>query len=158
MQPSDPLLFPLTCHWNRMLLLQLIVLSQTAKEITKLSPTTDQQPTFYQETQFPFHEKETFREREGERERSEMHRSMNFCKTENTLHGKVRDITLWFFSSVSSVEVSVLGLASAILVSPQFSGWLPGIETGFTCTSFCSGNDWDPTTAAERFISEDARG
>jgi len=87
-----------------------------------------------------------------------MHRLVIFCKTENTLLEKVRDITLWFLSSVSSVEVSVLGLASAILVSPQFSGWLPGIETGFTCTSFCSGNDWDPTTAAERFISEDARG
>ena len=75
-----------------------------------------------------------------------------------------RDITLWFLSSVSSVEVSVLGLASAIVDSPQFSRWPPDVETRrppdvetrIDCGSFCSDNAWDPTIATDRLVSEDA--
>lgn len=57
---------------------------------------------------------------------------------------------------MSSVEVSVLGLPSPTLVSPQFSRWLPSIVTGFDCDSFCSGNVWVRTTAEDRFTSEGA--
>lgn len=67
-----------------------------------------------------------------------------------------RVITLWFLSSVSSVDVSVIGLASAMLDSPQFSRWPLDTEIKFDWGSFCSGIDWDPTICDERFISEEA--
>lgn len=63
-------------------------------------------------------------------------------------------VTCWFLSSVSSVEVSVLGLASAILDSPQFFGWPLRTETKFDCSSFGSDSNWDPTIAANRLKSE----
>lgn len=61
------------------------------------------------------------------------------------------DSTLWFFSSVSaSVEISVLGLASAILDSPQFSVLPLEIETRFDRWFFSNGSLWDSTWMVER--------
>ena len=61
--------------------------------------------------------------------------------------------TLWFFSSVSpSVEISVLGLASAILDSPQFSVLPLDTETRFVGWPFSNCNLWDSTWVANRFI------
>ena len=56
-------------------------------------------------------------------------------------------------SSVSSVEVSVLGLASAMLVSPQFSR-PADVEARVGCESFWNTSAWDAAIAAERFISD----
>lgn len=57
------------------------------------------------------------------------------------------NITLWFLSSVStSVEISVLGLASAMVDSSQFSV-LP--ETRFEVWPFWYFNLWDSTETAD---------
>ena len=71
-----------------------------------------------------------------------------FIVSQNWLHTIIsqeyrarKNSTLWFLSSVSaSVEISVLGLASAILASPQFSVLTLGIETRLDCWTFSNGN------------------
>lgn len=63
-------------------------------------------------------------------------------------------ITLGFLSSWStSVEVSVLGLASAIVDSPQFSKWELDTDAGCGCCPLC-GSFKGPILAAREAMSE----
>lgn len=52
-----------------------------------------------------------------------------------------------------SVEVSVREPESAMLDSPQFSGWVPAAGTKFDCNCIT----WDPGAAVDKLVFEGAK-